>query len=162
MLQNFGGKLLGKSKCQNNEFELWRTEACVLGFCLVWNRKRMNICVTTPNFGKYQPSFFFFLLWSCFSFFLKEVDRPLQFCWNPCCSLFFLIHYAVNEHIHCKLFAIANSATENKIVFTFICRSFSIFKYLGVELLSQGISHLLLCQTLPDCFPKWLYQFLFL
>ena len=74
MLQNFGGKLLGKSKCQNNEFELWRTEACVLGFCLVWNRKRMNICVTTPNFGKYQPSFFFFFCSDhVFLFFLKKL-----------------------------------------------------------------------------------------
>lgn len=51
---------------------------------------------------------------------------------------------------------------ENKTVFAFICRSFSILTYLGMELLSQGVSHLLLCQTLPNCFPEWLYQFLFL
>lgn len=88
--------------------------------------------------------FLLLLFWSCLCFFLREVDRPLQFSWNPCCSLF-PHHYAVNEHIHFKVFAIASSATERKLLFPSYagrkqnCICFHMQEFLNTYILRNGV-----------------------
>ena len=117
-------------------------------------KQKNNMCVPTS-----QP----FLLWL---FFLKERNlcssvethalwlNALLFL---CSAIMLLMDIYISNYL-----LLQNSAAESKIVFVFICKSFSIVTYLEVELLSQGVSHLLLCQILPNCFPRWLYQFIFL
>ena len=69
------------------------------------------------------------------------------------------IHISVDGNLGCYYFlAIANNAAMN----VGVQMSVSVLDFKFVELGIQSLSHqITLFEKLPDCCPKWLYQFTF-